>query len=85
MYLHLGHDTMVNNRKIIAILNFDLRNESREVKQFFSRMRAEGKVNGTVEDAKSMILCDDGIMLSNISTQTLLRRVERGEQFLDIT
>lgn len=80
MYLHVGRDEMIPNRSIIAILSRTLLKESEELRHLFHRMRGEGKVSGDIEEAKTLVLTDSQIVLSNISSQTLLKRSERLEE-----
>lgn len=75
MYLHLGHDMMVAHGKIVAIIERDIIDRSVETRQFFNRMRATGGVEGPLDGAKSLIILDDRILCSQISTLTLVRRI----------
>lgn len=77
MYLHIGHDILVPTRSIIALLNRDLLETSPEFRHLYNRLRMDGKVTGDPQEAKTVILTSETIYLSNISSQTLVRRAER--------
>ncbi len=82
MYLHVGQDTMVATDAIVAILSKDLLDTSKDVRELYARQRSEGKVEGNLADAKSLVITSRGIILSGISAYTLMHRAERlDEQF----
>ena len=74
MYLHAGHDVMILNRTIIAILDRQLLERSEPTRQFFDRLRALGRVYGNLPEAKSLIVTQDAVFCSPISAMTLGRR-----------
>lgn len=79
MYLHLGQDKVVSFRELVGV--FDLDNTTYNVKaaQFIHQAEREGRVILCTEDLpKSVVLCDGGVYLSQLSPATLLRRVEQG-------
>ena len=90
MYLHLGQDTIVNERDIVGVFDLDNSTVSRHTRDFLSKAQKEGRVVNVGEDLpKSFVLCRrqrghrDGagetrIYLSQLSTATLLRRAEEG-------
>ncbi|OLZ08985.1 extracellular matrix regulator RemB [Sulfobacillus thermosulfidooxidans] len=77
MYLHIGHDMMIDAEAIIAILNKNLMDYSPEVRQMIHRFYAEGQLQGDLNDAKSLIFTSNGVILSNISPATLYKRAGR--------
>lgn len=79
MYLHLGQDTVVRTRDIIAI--FDLENASiaKSTKSYLSQAQKNGYVvNVTLEMPKTFVVCEiDGktvVYISQISSATLKKR-----------
>ena len=74
MYLHAGHDVMIREQKIVAIVDVWVLETSAATRQFFDRLRAMGKVEGDLRQAKSMVILEDGIYVSKISASTLARR-----------
>ncbi len=74
MYLHAGHDVMIMNQTIIAILDRQILEQSEPTRQFFDRLRALGRVHGSLHEAKSLIVTDDAVVCSPISATTLSRR-----------
>ncbi len=77
MYLHIGHDTMLEIQNIIAIINKNLMDHSPELRQMISRYRSEGILEGDLKDAKSLIVTKDRVILSSISAATLHKRANR--------
>lgn len=74
MYRHVGHAVMIREAELIAIFDRSILDSSEATRQFFDRMRALEHVHGNLPSAKSMILTDNAIYLSKISSGTLARR-----------
>jgi extracellular matrix regulatory protein B len=75
MFLHVGADEVISLKRVIAI--FDLRTTglSEATKDFLSLARSEKRVHDVAAGkAKSLILCDNAIYLSPISSMTLKKR-----------
>lgn len=82
MYVHLGQDYIVPVRSILGILDMDTATLSRHTRGFIARMEREGRVVSLFDDLpKSAVLCEtalgERLYLSQISSVTLLQRVER--------
>ncbi|MCY0907980.1 MAG: DUF370 domain-containing protein [Sulfobacillus thermotolerans] len=81
MYLHIGHDTMIDTRRLVAILNKNLMDHSPEVKQMVHRLNSIGALQGDLAEAKTIILTDSGLVMSSISAPTLYKRAgKRGSE-----
>ena len=79
MYLHLGQDTIVNQRDIVGVFDMDNSTISRHTRSFLSKAQKEGRVvNVSMELPKSFIVCvhhcRETVYISQLSTATLLRR-----------
>ena len=79
MYLHLGQDTIVNERDIVGVFDLDNSTVSRHTRDFLSKAQKEGRVvNVSMELPKSFVVCRDSegetVYLSQLSSATLLRR-----------
>lgn len=75
MYLHLGNNYIISNQNIIAILNLNPPlNE--DIKDIMEIARSERKLVNISEKGKNkaLILCDDKVYLSPISSNTLYKR-----------
>ncbi|MCY0878116.1 MAG: DUF370 domain-containing protein [Firmicutes bacterium] len=83
MYLHIGQDWMIPYADIIGLFQRQILDASPDFRHLFSRLRADERVFGNLESAKTLVLTESAIYLSPISTQTLQRRVERRELFFD--
>lgn len=81
MYLHLGSETVVNTKNIIAILDLESTSVSKYSKEFFKIVEEEGFVkNVSVEIPKTIVVCEiDGqsvVYITNISSKALAGRVK---------
>lgn len=75
MFIHLGGDTLINAKRIIAILNADNVLGANSSKEFFKTAQEEGFVaNPDQKEYKSIVITDKEIFLSPISTLTLKKR-----------
>ena len=83
MYLHLGSDTVVNTKNVIAILDLESTSQSQNTRDFLKIVEEEGFVrNVSDEIPKTFVLCEiDGqsvIYITNISSKALAGRSARG-------
>ena len=81
MYLHLGQSVVVPETAIIGIFDLDNTTGSIITRKFLNNAEKNGRiVNVSDELPKSFIVCDENsitdIYLSQLSTQTLLKRSE---------
>lgn len=76
MFLHLGGDVLVNQEKIIAILDLETAMNNVISQKFLSKVKEEQTINYISESGKekSLILTKDGNYFSPISSTTLLKR-----------
>ncbi len=79
MYLHLGSDTVVNTKNVIAILDLESTSMSKNTKDFLKIVEEEGFVRNVSEELpKTFVLCEvDGqsvIYITNISSKALAGR-----------
>ena len=84
MYLHLGSDTVVNTKNVIAILDLESTSQSQNTRDFLKIVEEEGFVrNVSDEIPKTFVLCEiDGqsvIYITNISSKALAGRLARGK------
>ena len=87
MYLHLGRDTVVNTKDIIAMMDLESSSISKYSKEFLKISTEEGFVQNVSEEIpKSFIICEkDGqtvIYITNISTKALSGRVRKNLGYL---
>lgn len=83
MYLHLGQSVVVPYRDVIGLFDLDNTSSSHLTRSTLERAERDGCVVNVGEDLpKSFVLCRQGektiIYLCQLSTATLLRRVESG-------
>ncbi len=82
MYLHLGSDTVVNTKNVIAILDLESTSMSKNTKEFLKIVEEEGFVRNVSEELpRTFVLCEiDGqsvIYITNISSKALAGRAKR--------
>ncbi len=78
MYLHLGADYMVKNSEIVAIFNLH-HPQSLVYSDYVQKYKNKYKIiDASGEDYYSVILTNDTLYLSSISSLTLKKRVEAG-------
>jgi len=81
MYLHLGQNIVVKKAQVIGIFDLDNTTGSYITRKFLADAEKAGRVISVSDELpKSFVLCgeDNGmkIYLSQLSTQTLLKRSE---------
>ncbi len=79
MYLHLGGDTVIAQKDIIAIFDLDITSISKITREFLQVAEEEGFVVNVSEDLpKSYVLAEvdkeSKVFVSPISAATLLKR-----------
>ena len=85
MYLRIGNDQMVPQRRIIGIFDLEITSQSKTTSAFLSRAERDGAVIDACEDIpKSFLLCDHPfyrqiVYLSQFNSRTLQRRMEEEE------
>ncbi|MGE5527963.1 MAG: extracellular matrix regulator RemB [Patescibacteria group bacterium] len=74
MFLHLGGNTIVRTRDVIAILNTEKRDAARIGPSDLRRADKAAKAVG--EEIKSIVITPEEVYLSPISSSTLKKRAE---------
>jgi len=75
LFLHLGNDRVISGEKVIAIVNLE-RDTAETTRLMMERAGREGrlaKVSPT-DKQKALVICDDGLYISPISSHTLYKR-----------
>ena len=78
MYLHLGADTVVRTRDIVAVFDMDRATVKATSRKFLAAAEKKNKVVNVSDDLpKSFVVCTDGrVLISAVSSQTIARRNE---------
>ena len=78
MYLHLGADTVVRTRDIVAVFDMDRATVNATSRKFLATAEKKKKVVNVSDDLpKSFVVCADGrVLISAVSSQTIARRNE---------
>ncbi len=77
MFIHLGGDKLVSVKNIIMIINLENKNKNNINQNFLKNVREETvvkKLDGN--DFKAMVVTDDLVYLSPISSMTLKKRAD---------
>ena len=85
MYLHLGQNEIVADRRVIGIFDLDKCSTSKRTRDFLSAADGDGVVLDISGDIpKSFVLCDHPyhpqiVYLSQLNTSTLKNRAESSQ------
>jgi hypothetical protein len=78
MFLHLGEDTVVNDKNIIGIFDIDTSTVNKATRDYLSNAEKQKKVIYVNYDLpKSFIITDDKVYISPINTLTLNKRAKK--------
>jgi regulator of extracellular matrix RemA (YlzA/DUF370 family) len=75
MFIHLGNDVVITAQNLIAIINIE-DPWSEDVQDVIDLAEMERRLV-TISDQekkKALVICDDGVYISPISSQTLYKR-----------
>ncbi len=84
MYLHLGQGVMIPHEEIIGVFDLDNASDSRWTRDFLREAEEESVVISVCDDIpRSFVVADHPyhpqiVYLSQLSSQTLQKRVEQG-------
>ncbi len=79
MYLHLGQDTVIDDKNIIAMFDIDACTVSKKTRDFLAAAQKNGEVvNVSFELPRSFVVCRENgrnvVYISQLSTKTLSNR-----------
>ena len=79
MYLHLGQDTVIDDRSIVAMFDIDACTVSKKTRDFLAAAQKTGEVvNVSFELPRSFVVCRENgrniVYISQLSTKTLSNR-----------
>ncbi len=80
MFLHIGDNILLAKKDIIFILNWETEQERNANISFFKNLQQEKKPIFSCKDKdkiKSLVLTENAVFLSPISSQTLKKRGDR--------
>jgi hypothetical protein len=82
MYLHLGGDVLIKKDKVVAIIDLETAREGKVNNKLISLIKSNKNVNYVSEPGKekTLIITIEGYYFSPISSMTLLKRSELGEE-----
>jgi extracellular matrix regulatory protein B len=75
VFIHLGGDTVIRSKDVIAILDRQVKETSETIGEFLEFYQQEDKVEEIAKDmSKSIVITNEKVYLSPISSSTLKRR-----------
>lgn len=75
MFIHLGENTVITDKKIIGIFDMDTSTVNKATRDYLSLAEKEKRINYVSYDLpKSFIVTDEKIYVSPINTSTLNKR-----------
>ena len=79
MYLHLGQDTVIDDKNIVAMFDIDACTVSKKTRDFLAAAQKNGEiVNVSFELPRSFVVCRENgrnvVYISQLSTKTLSNR-----------
>lgn len=86
MYLHIGNDQMLPERRIIGIFDLEITSQSKITSAFLKNAEQESVIVDACEDIpKSFLVCDHPyhrqiVYLSQLNSRTLAGRAEEQEK-----
>lgn len=89
MYLHLGQDTVITTDNIIGIFDIDECTISKKTRDYLAVAEKRKRVvNVSFELPKSFVVCEKNneitVYISQLSTKTLLTRIIKFEQAVNL-
>jgi hypothetical protein len=76
LFVHLGGNTLVRSKSIVALINIENEPEKISAAPFLKQLEPQGTLVKLENGSKSMIVTEDKVYLSPISTMTLKKRAD---------
>ena len=75
MFIHLGEDTVVNDKEIIGVFDIDTSTVNKATRDYLSKAEKDKRIIYVNYDLpKSFIVCDSVVYISPINTATINKR-----------
>ena len=75
MFIHLGEDTVINDKEIIGVCDIDTSTVNKATRDYLRIAEQNKKVIYVNYDLpKSFIVCDNNVYISPINTSTINKR-----------
>ncbi|MBU8905753.1 extracellular matrix regulator RemB [Desertibacillus haloalkaliphilus] len=82
MFIHLGGDTVIRSKDVVAILDSEMENTSSDTTDFLDAFRKSNQIIEISEDlTKSIVVTEEHVYFSPISSVTLKRRAQVISEF----
>lgn len=75
MFIHLGEDTVINDKEIIGVFDIDTSTVNKATRDYLSKAEKDKRIVYVNYDLpKSFIVCDNEVYISPINTSTINKR-----------
>lgn len=86
MFLHIGEGKIINKKNIVGIFDLETASVSKRTQDFFKKSEKKGIVITICDEIpKTFVVCEnkkeENLYITQLSSQTLLKRAERNEEF----
>lgn len=71
MFIDIGNNYVIESKYVISIIDIQLKKTSSKIQRIIEDVEAAGKLFGDEEEAKSIVITDDSLYYSPLSTLTL--------------
>ncbi|MBR3737679.1 MAG: DUF370 domain-containing protein [Eubacterium sp.] len=84
MFIHLGEDTVINDKEIIGVFDIDTSTVNKATRDYLSLAEKNGRIVYVNYDLpKSFIVCDNKVYISPINTSTINKRSKNSNKFME--
>ena len=74
LFIHIGNGNVIQEKDVIALLDYQLISSSVIMEEMVSEAHSQGKVVGSYEDVKSIMITNEIIYYSPLSVSALKKR-----------
>jgi len=71
LFIDIGNNYVIESKYVISIIDIQLKKTSSKIQRIIEDVEAAGKLFGDEEEAKSIVITDDSLYYSPLSTLTL--------------
>ena len=81
MYVDIGAEAIVREKKIIGIFDMDTATVAKQTKKWLKDKEAKGQIVLCCRDIpKSLLVCDDRLIMSDLNPATIKGRITRNKR-----
>ena len=81
MYVHIGEEHIVREKKIIGIFDMDTATVSKQTKKWLKEKETKGQIVLCSRDIpKSLLVCNDRLIMSDLNPATIKGRITKNKR-----